>query len=168
MANTSRKYGFQPYGEIRHVGEYTASAAIYPGDLVIQESGGRVQACSTGSTLFSSAAIGVAVSYASASAAKVLVADDPQQEFSVQADDSTVDALTDMGLNYNVVGNDPDTTYKLSRMELDASSQATDSNLTCKLVRIDPAQGNALGDKAKVIVKINNHQRGSGTGTTGV
>lgn len=167
MANTSRKYGLQPFGELKHVGEYVAQAAVYPGDVVIQNAAGTVAAAATGATLFSSACIGVAVSYAAASA-KVLVADDPQQEFSCQADSTDIDAQTDMGLNYGIVGNDPDTTYKLSRMEFDSSTGATDSNLTLKLIRLDPSQGNALGDKAKVIVKINNHQRGGGTGTTGV
>jgi hypothetical protein len=168
MANSDRPSGFKPYGVLKHVGEYTASAAIYPGDLVIQESGGRVQACSTGSTIFTSAAIGVAISYASGAASKVLVADDPNQEFACQADDTNVDVLTDMGLNYNVIGTDPNTTYKASRMELDASSGATDSTLTMKLIRLLPQEGNAFGDNADVVVKINNHQRNGGTGTTGV
>lgn len=168
MANVSRKYGLEPFGELKHVGEYVAEAAIYPGDVVIQNSNGTVKACATGATAFSSAAIGVAISYASANAAKVLVADSPEQEFSCQASASDIDAQTDFGLNYGVVGNDPDTTYKLSRMEFGSTTGATDSNLTLKLVRLDPAQNNALGAQAKVIVKINNHQRSGGTGTTGV
>jgi hypothetical protein len=168
MANSDRPSGFRPYGVLKHVGDYTASAAIYPGDLVIQESGGRVAPAATGSTLFSSAAIGVAISYASGAAAKVQVADDPQQEFACQADSTDIDNLTDMGLNYNVVGTDPNTTYKCSRMELDSSSGATDSNLTLKLIRLMPQEGNALGDNVDVVVKINNHQRSGGTGTTGV
>lgn len=163
MANLDQAKGAEPWGGCLRIREYVASGAIYQGDFVTQEAGGRVaQAAAT------NALCGVAMNYASAAGEKVLVADHPDQEFVVQADDSTIDAQTDLGLNYDIVVASANTTYRRSGMQLDASTQATSSILPLKALRIDPKVGNALGSKVDVVVIVNNHQLKGGTGTEGV
>lgn len=163
MSNANQPVGFEPAGECLRIREYTADTnAIYAGDCVSLNSNGTVDRSAA-----SSALVGVAMSYSAASG-KVLVADHPDQEFKAQADDATIDAQTDMNLNYDIVVGSPDTSYKRSGMQIDASTQATTATLPIKVLRLDPTVNNALGDKAKVICKINNHQLNSGTGTAGV
>lgn len=163
MANTDRVKGFEPYGNVLRIRPYTAAGAIYPGDLVEQESGGRVAAADA-----SSPCIGVAMNYASAAGEEVLVADHPDQEFVCQADGTEIDELTDMGLNYNFVAGTASTLYRRSGMEIDADSGVTNSNLPLKVLRLLPRVNNALGGFAVCVCKINNHQLSGGTGTTGV
>jgi hypothetical protein len=112
----------------------------------------------TNSSAGTTAVIGAAASYA-ASGAEVLVYDDPDQLFMIQSDDATdPDAQTDVGLNYNIVATSGDTTYKVSRHELDGSTGATDSNLPLRLLAVERSVGNALGGYADCVVQINNHQ----------
>jgi hypothetical protein len=163
MANLDQVKGAEPWGGCLRVREYVASGAIYQGDFVTQEAGGRVaQAAAT------NALCGVALNYASAAGEKVLVADHPDQEFVIQSDDSTIDAQTDLGLNYDITVAAANTSYKRSGMELDGSTQATNSDLPLKALRIDPKVNNALGANVDVVVVINNHQLKGGTGTEGV
>lgn len=163
MPNQDRPRGFRPYGKLLRANPYNADATIYPGDGVKLKSDGQVEVVAAGAAGW----VGVALSYATAGN-DVLVADDPNQLFIAQADDSTIDAQTDLLLNYNVVATAGNSTYKQSRMEIDASTQATDSNLPIKVLRLLGEVNNALGDNCDVICKINNHQLGSGTGTLGV
>lgn len=163
MANKDIVKGAEPYGEIRSANSYLAGGAIYPGDFCKFDAAGKVvQAAAT------DALMGVALSYASADGVKVLIADDPSQLFIIQADDATIDAQTDIGLNADIVVAAADTTYKLSGMELDASTVATTATLPLKVLRVHPTIDNALGAQVDVVVKINNHQLGSHTGTAGV
>jgi hypothetical protein len=105
--------------------------------------------------------IGIAATYA-ASGAEVMVWDDPDQIFMIQSDDATdPDAQTDVGLNYNLVATAGDSTYKLSRHELDGSTGATDSNLPFRLLGINRDVKNALGGYCDCVVKLNNHQLGN-------
>jgi hypothetical protein len=163
MSNLNQPKGAEPWGNTLRVREYIAAAAIYQGDFVKQDAAGKVAQCAAGDAM-----IGVALNYASADGEKVLVADHPDQEFVVQADDATIDAQTDLGLNYNIVVASANTTYKRSGMQLDASTQATSSVLPLKCLRIDPKVNNALGNYVDVVVHINNHQLKGGTGTEGV
>ena len=163
MANKDVPGGAVPVGPVLRASEWVAAGAIYPGDFVSQEAGGR---CASASA--SAALCGVALSYASGAGEKVIVADDPNQLFEVQADESDVDAQTDIGLNYDILATAGNSTYKCSRMELDSSTQNTTATLPLKLLRIQPRIDNALGGQVKCVVKINNHQLGSHTGTAGV
>lgn len=163
MANLDQPCGAVPHERCIRSRKYVAAAAIYPGDFVSLDSGGKVAVASA-----SAALVGVALSYASAADEEVLVADAPDQLFKVQADDTTVDAQTDINLNYNILATSPSTAYKISRHELDASTQATTSTLPLRLLAIDARPDNALGGFVDCIVKINNHQLGSGTGTEGI
>jgi len=96
------------------------------------------------------------------------VADDPNQRFVVQADGADIDAQTDLGLNYELLCTDRDSATKESRQELDSSTGATTATLPLRAIEIDRKINNALGAQVDVIVKINNHQLGSGTGVAGV
>jgi hypothetical protein len=158
MANKDQSKGLEPYGKVIHQGMYTAGATLYPGDMVKMADTGLLVACAAGTAK----CIGVALTHAT-SGNPIAVADAPEQEFSVQADDATVAAQTNIGLNYNITVGTASTLYRRSAMELDASTGATDSNLPLRAIRLAPAVDNAFGDQADVIVKINNHQRGDST-----
>lgn len=162
MANADIIDGFKPYGKCLRENPYQAGGTVYKGDLVKQKSDGTVERAAA-----SNAVIGVCMSDG-VSGDTVMIADDPNQLLIGQTDDSTVDAQTDIGLNYNITVGTASTRYKRSAMEIDASTQATDSTLPLRLLRIVPAPDNALGDAVKCIVSINNHQLKGGTGTEGV
>lgn len=163
MANKNIIKGFEPYGELLQVSEYVAAAALYPGDLVKLDSDGKVAAATAGAA----AAIGVVISYA-ASGANVLVADHPNQKFICQANGSSIDAQTDMNLNYNISVGTASTLYRRSAMQIDHTSGATNSNYQVKVLAIHKAVDNALGDKVDVICVINNHSLKGGTGSDGI
>ncbi len=156
MANADKPVGAVPFGADAKFNRYVAGAAIYPGDFVKKSSDGKIDPASA-----SDALIGVAASYAAAEDAVVMVYDDPDQKFIVQSDGTNPDAQTDIGLNYNITATAGDSSYKVSRMELDDNTGATDSNLPLRLLDIVQAGDNALGAQAKCIVKINNHQLGN-------
>lgn len=163
MANKDLPCGAVPKGEPIRINKYVASAIIYPGDFVAQEAAGRVAPGVAGAAL-----CGVALSYASAAGQPVMVADAPDQLFVCQADDATIDAQTDIGLNYSILATAGSSAYKVSRHEVDASSQNTTATLELKLVGIEERVGDAFGDNVKCVVRINNHQFSTGTGTLGV
>jgi len=99
----------------------------------------------------------------------VLVADDPNQVFEAQEDsDGAALAVTDTSNNINVIVGSGSTTTGLSGMELDSSSVNTTATLPIKLLRMINREDNAIGNQAQWLVKINNHQYGSHTGTAGV
>jgi hypothetical protein len=97
-----------------------------------------------------------------------LVADNPNQLFEVQTSNGTL-GVADVGLNANFAVAAGSTTTGTSGMTLDVATAATTATLPLKIMgfsqRVDNEVGNA---NAKVIVKINNHQFGSSTGTAGV
>lgn len=162
MANADIVVGAQPFGRGHQCNVYVAESTIYKGDFVKKNANGTVERAAA-----SDALLGVALSDAAA-AGEVLVADHPDQQFMIQADDATINAQTDIGLNYDIVVAAANTTYKRSGMELDASTQATTADLPLKLIRVVSAPDNELGANVKCVVRINNHQNGSHTGTAGV
>lgn len=162
MANADRPSGAECWGEVLRAQRYVADEAIYPGDFVNLNSSGKVEPADA-----SEALLGVALGYASTDGDSVMIADHPDQMFRIQADDADIDAQTDMGLNYNIVATAGDSTYKLSRMELDSDSAATTASLPLKLLDWDRRPDNALGAQVDCIVKINNHELAGGTGTQG-
>lgn len=162
MANKDMVKGAEPTGRIYELQVYKTESAVYPGDFVKKNAAGTVEQAAAADAI-----LGVAMHYAAA-AADVLVADHPDQLFVIQADDNTIDAQTDIGLNYNIVVAAANTTYKRSGMELDGSTGATTATLPLKLVRISKDVDNALGANVKCVVRINNHQNGQATGVEGV
>jgi hypothetical protein len=163
MANSNEVDGFKPWGPCERETPYLAGGTIYKGDLVKFASDGSVVVVTAGAT----GCLGAAMNYAIAGDT-VNVADDITQQFISQADDATIDAQTDMNLNYNIVAGSPSTKYRRSGMQIDASTQATDSNLPIKVLRLLPQEGNALGANCKVVCTINNHQLKTDLGSTGV
>jgi hypothetical protein len=171
MANADLPRGFKPFGRINHVGIYVAAGTIYPGDAVEFETGAanttqlrtRVAAANVGPLC------GVAANYATVGQI-VRVYDDPSQLFICQASGSEIDANDDLGLNFSILATSGDSTYKASRMELDSSTGATTATLELKLLGINRRQDgkNSLGANVECLIKINNHQLGSHTGTAGV
>jgi hypothetical protein len=162
MANRDIVDGAKPYGPCLRARPYQAGGTVYPGDLLKFSSGGQVVAGTAGA-----ACMGVALTYAT-SGVDVIVADHPDQEFVMQVAADEVDAQTDINQNASLIAGSPNTTYRRSGMELDGSTLATTATLELKIIRLLPAVDNALGANAKLIVKINNHQLGSHTGTAGV
>lgn len=162
MANTDVPSGASPKGDCLRINKYVAGGTVYPGDFVKQEDTGKIIVAAATNALF-----GVAMNYA-VTDGELLVSDHPEQLYIVQADEADVDAQTDIGLNYNIVATSGNSTYRASRMELDSNTGADTATLPLKLLGIDAAPNNALGAQVKCIVKINNHQLGSHTGTAGV
>ncbi len=98
----------------------------------------------------------------------VLVSDDPNQIYEVQTSNGTL-GVADVGLNANIAVAAGSTTVGTSGYTLDVATAAVTATLPLRIVgfsqRVDNEPGNA---NAKVLVKINNSQLGSGTGTAGV
>lgn len=163
MANVDRPKGLRPYGDVLRETPYIAGATIYPGDAVHMEDDGKVDPATASESI-----IGVAATYASADLSEVIVWDDPDQKFIVQADTGTTLAQTAVGLNYDIVATAGNSTYRVSRMELDSDSGATSSVLPLRLLAFDKAVGNAAGEHADCVVMINNHQASQGAGREGL
>lgn len=167
--------------------------AIFIGDLVKQTSAGSGAA---GETIYGrdveglmhvvqaaagDAVIGVVVGFspdqdnltrrhrAASTDRLVYVVDDPNVVFEIQeVSGGTALTAADVGLNANVVVGSGDTTTGLSGMELNNATEATTATLQLKILGLSPRPDNAIGEHAKWLVKINNHQLGSSTGTAGV
>lgn len=152
MANADKPRGLRPAERVMRQTPYVADGTIYPGDAVKIEDDGKVVSASA-----SDALLGVAVNYATAGD-KIMVLDDPDQKFVVQADDGTALAQTGIGLNYNIVATSGNSSYRQSRMELDSDSGATTSTLPLRLLGFDASIDNAAGEFAECVVVINNHQ----------
>jgi len=152
MANRDRPRGFWPYGVPKQVVIMEAGSATYPGDLVALASDGQVDPVAAGSTI-----LGCALGYASAAGEKIQVSVAPEQLYVVQADETEVDAQTDIGNNCDHLATAGNTTYKTSRQELDSSTiAASAAGLT--IIAINRRPDNAAGEFVDVIVRINEHQ----------
>lgn len=100
----------------------------------------------------------------------VYVVDDPNVIFESQ-EDAVGGALTaaDVGLNVDFIVGSGSTTTGASAMQVDSSTAATGATVPLKIVGFTRRPDNEVGSAtAKVLVKINNHQLGSSTGTAGV
>jgi len=98
-------------------------------------------------------------SYNPASTARVVhVADDPHQEFEIQADSGAVVAATDIGANADVIYTHAGSTAtSLSGAELDTSAMSADATFQLSILGLIPRENNALGTNAKLRVRINLH-----------
>lgn len=92
-----------------------------------------------------------------------LVADDPNLLFEIQeVSGGTALDKDAVGLNANVVVGSGDTTTGMSGMELDNSTEASDAALNLTIVGLAKRPDNAIGEHAKWLVKINDHQYSAG------
>jgi hypothetical protein len=185
MANVDKAFGLRPMGNLSATGaqkQYgyqiadNQSGAIYQGDLVTLFDGYVVKFAPASHT----AALGVfnGCFYIDPSTGKPTwknfypgsvnitagtiqadVIDDPNQLFTIQADEDIVQA--DIGKNADVIGTGGSSTTGQSTMELDSSTVANTAALNLKIVGLYDVPGNAFGNNAVVVVKINEHLYGS-------
>ena len=186
MANVDKAYGLRPMGNLSATGAQKQygyliaddqSGAIYQGDLVTLSGGYIVRYNSTLHT----AAVGVfnGCNYVDPTSGKPTwsnyypgsvnittgqitadVLDDPNQLFSIQADEDVVQA--DFGLNANIAYAAGSNVSGVSGTELDSSTIANSAGLVLKLVGVVASPDNTLGQNhVDVIVKINTHLYGS-------
>jgi hypothetical protein len=153
MANLDQPRGAVAKGVPLRVNVYVAESAIYPGDLVKKNANGTVEPVSASTD----ACIGASVAYA-ASGEYCQVADHPDQLFYMQADEDDIADQDAIGLNYEIVPTAADSTYRISRMELDSDSGNTTETLPLMLMDIDRRADNEFGEFVDCVVKINNHQ----------
>lgn len=102
-----------------------------------------------------------------------MVVDDPNVLFEAQEDgDSDPLELQDLGQNVNFVVGSGNTTTGQSGMQIDSSTHGTGATLPLKLFNATRRADNELVADGQAntrwVVKINNHQLGSHTGTAGV
>lgn len=149
MANADRPRGLVPHEKINRASPYVAGGTVYPGDAVKMNASGQIVAAAAGDSLR-----GVAANYAT-SGNSVLVWDDPDQKFKVQASASV--AAADIGLNYDILATAGNSSYKQSRMEMDGSTGAT-TTATLRVLAISADVNNAAGADVDCIVSINEHE----------
>lgn len=157
MANLDMPKGFECKGEPLRVNKYEAGSACYPGDLVTLANDGQVDPCAAGTIV-----LGVCMTYASAAGQAVMVADHPQQLIIGQVAASEVDNQTDIGNVADIVATAGNSTYKVSRHEVDGSTLAGGSSAQLQILGIVDSPNNALGQYVDVICKINEHQLANG------
>jgi hypothetical protein len=188
MANVDKAYGLRPMGNLSATGaqkQYgyliadNQSGAIFQGDLVTLSGGYIVKFDATLHT----AAVGVfnGCNYTDPTSGKPTwsnyypgsvnitsgyitadVLDDPNQLFSIQADEDIVQA--DFGKNAAIAYTAGSTVSGVSATELDSSTIANTNaaGLVLKLVGLNTLPTNELGANfTQVIVKINMHLYGS-------
>lgn len=186
MANVDKAYGLRPMGNLSATGaqkQYgyqiadNQSGAIYQGDLVTLSGGYIVKYDSTLHT----AAVGVfnGCNYTDPTSGKPTwknyypgsvnitsgqitadVLDDPNQLFSIQADEDVVQA--DIGLNANIAYTAGNNVTGVSGTELDSSTIANTAGLVLKIVGVVTSPENTIGQNhVDVVVKINTHLYGS-------
>lgn len=184
MANSNAPFGLkplsQPYGNIR-LNLYKADTTdnIFKYDPVVLTSDGRVTPALTGDL---NPILGSAVGFIDSNRAGfgsnletdpylkqdkdafVIVADDPNQLFLIQADTGGTNlAETDIGccctFNWLQTGSG-NTTTGISNAELDQSDVAADTGGSLQIVDFYDAVDNTTGNWAKWIVRISRHQLG--------
>ena len=98
------------------------------------------------------------------------VADDPDQLFIAQQDsDGSNLVAADLNLNADLVFGTGSTTTGMSGVEIDSSTKNTTAALQVRLIDFyDTPSNDATANNSILVVKINNHQLGSHTGTLGV
>ena len=153
MANADRPSGFKPVNSAPRLVKYVAGSRIVPGEFVRLASDGKVDPVAAGESI-----LGLAMSYASAEDEIVMVIDDPNQEYVGQADESEINAQTDIGQLCDVVATADNTTYDAARMEIDSSTISDGAGGQLLIMRLQERPDNALGAQADVIVRVNECQ----------
>lgn len=153
MANLSRKRGFEPKGSPLRTNPYIAGAAIYPGDMVMgPASDGQVDPSAGGA---SELLLGAALTYASAAGETVIISDHPSQLYITQMASGETEATTQVGDYCEVKATAGDSTYKVSRQEVDTVAETDTKPL--RVVALDGLINNSWADNADVVVAINTH-----------
>lgn len=187
MANVNRANGARPVKMItgapytgqcnKYYVPSTDGTAIFVGDFV--KSGGTCDAAGVPTVAIAAAGdtlrgvvVGVvpdtadSLIYRAASTARyVLVADDPNLIFEIQADNGGANlALVDVGENADILVTGGSTTTGQSATELDSSTHQT-ASAQLRILGFAQRQDNEpASNYAKVLVKINEHELASTTG----
>lgn len=193
MANVDAAFGFKPVGANGgayrgQVTEYYVPAsdgtALFRGDPVIIGGSGDtagIPSCLRATAGSAGRVTGVVVGfrpsatirangYRLASTAEyVLVADDPNLICECQ-DDSVGGALavTDIGLNADIVSGTGSTATKFSGFMLDTSTKATTATLQLRILGIVQRGDVEIGTTSKVLVRFNLPTETGAAGSTGV
>lgn len=137
--------------------------ALFKYDVVMMEADGHIARAGSDA---SGSIVGIILHQsATATAATVLVADNPDLMFIVQGDGSL--AETSIGNNASLERTAGNGTSKQSAMEIDSSSAATTS-LPVKILGLHRIPGNAWGSWAVVEGMFNKHFNAHGTGHAGI
>ena len=98
------------------------------------------------------------------------VADDPDQLYIAQQDsDGSNLVAADLNLNADLVFGAGSTSTGMSGVEIDSSTKNTTAALQVRLIDFyDTPSNDATANNSILVIKINNHQLGSHTGTLGV
>ena len=194
MANIAQAFGLRPIAKVGSAPGGTTgttkyritsgAGAMFTGDIVKQANDGAVVQGTAGD-----AARGVFMGCfytdpstskprfnntfpngTAASDAIAFVADDPDQLFIAQQDSDSANAVVaDLNLNANLVVGSGNTTTGISGMEIDSDSKNTTATLNVKLIDFyDTPSNDATANNSILVVKINNHELGSHTGTAGL
>jgi hypothetical protein len=195
MANIDAAFGLRPIAKVGSAPGGTTgttkysiadnqSTAIFTGDPVKYKSDGTVEVATAGDA---SCGVFMGCFYTDPTTSKptyknyfpaslspgdaiAFVADDPDQLFIAQQDsDSSNIVAADLNLNADLVFGSGSTTTGISGVEIDSSSKNTTATLQVRLVDFyDIPSNDATTNNSVLVVKINNHQLGSHTGTAGV
>ena len=194
MANIDQAFGLRPIGKVGSAPGGTTgttkysiasgAGAMFTGDIVKQAATGTIVQGTAGA-----AARGVFMGcfYTDPSTSKprwnntfpngtvasdaiAFVADDPDQLFICQQDSVASEIVaSDLNLNANLVIGTGSTTTGISGTEIDSSSKNTTATLNVKLIDFyDTPSNDATASNSILVVKINNHELNSGTGTDGL
>lgn len=140
------------------------NAEIAKNDIVERRADGFVHIAQASSVTI----VGIAAEHKAAnSGGQIAVVPAPGLVMQAQVDDATVDAQTDIGLNYNIVATVP--SGGKSQMEIDGSTQATTATLPILIERVSNVidqTGNVLG--ANVLVDCVFNQCAYNGGGTGI
>lgn len=150
MANVDRPRGFVPHGVPLRATSYVVASTVYPGDMVKLTNAGTIAAAAAGDLL-----LGAAIGYAASGS--VLVADHPDQRFMGQVAAAEIDVQGDLFNTADIVATAGNSTYKMSRMAVDGSTQSGSATAQVRILAIEPRPDNALGADVDVIVVINEH-----------
>lgn len=186
MANSNKPYGFKLVGSLKgaplnfmtrkYYVPSTYGTAIFIGDIVLTD--GTAGSLNPDDVLYPGAIVGattslvlgvcvgvqpsypdLTINYRKASTGMyIYVHTDPQAVYSVQGD-STVFAVTDVGLNATITATAGDTATGRSKMVITAPSASAAKGTL--IVGVDPALDNEMGAYCRFLVKLNLHQFGT-------
>lgn len=148
------------HGDLLRVAPYACSTPVRSGAIVSLNSAGAVVEQTNAST----AILGVAIGYADGiNETSVTIADHPDQEYVVEADDGSAFTQTDIGNNCACVAGTAYMTTE-SGNAIDHTSKATTSTLPFRIVGIQDSKDS--GSNGAAVIRPNNHQEKAGV--TGV
>ena len=195
MANIDAAFGLRPIAKVGSAPGGTTGTtkysiadnqgtAIFTGDPVKYKSDGTVEVATAGDA---SCGVFMGCFYTDPTTSKptfrnhfpaslspgdaiAFVADDPDQLFIAQQDsDGSNLVAADLNLNADLVFGTGSTTTGMSGVEIDSSTKNTTAALQVRLIDFyDTPSNDATANNSILVVKINNHQLGSHTGTAGV